>query len=59
MLGKGLSTEPPKKETKRPEHPKCWQLERIASSSLFQKELHYYYISFIRILNPIKHKKLS
>jgi len=31
---------PPQKETKRIEHPEAWQLERVASSFLYQKELH-------------------
>ncbi len=31
---------PPQKETKRPEHTKGWQLERVASSFLYQKGLY-------------------
>jgi len=30
----------PQKETKRLEHPEDWQLEGVASSFLFQKELY-------------------
>jgi hypothetical protein len=34
---------PPQKETKRPEHTKGRQLERVASSFLYQKGLYDWY----------------
>jgi len=37
---------PPKKETKYQEHTKGWQLERVASSFLYQKGLYDLYVSF-------------